>query len=149
MQRKCRLHLKNSQRYHTKYKERKVTELWITMVWAGAGTAPRGVMPKRSCAIHIHDLTARWSGMTRQTVHCTNSTCRTQITVPVQHGYCSFHDTEYQYYGLSASIFRETAEGKILQYRKRSEPEVHSAFNSWGGTLCWYWYWYWFWYWYW
>jgi len=42
------------------------------MVWAGAGRVPRGVLPNRSCAIHIHDITARWSGMAQQTVHCTD-----------------------------------------------------------------------------
>jgi len=108
------------------------------MVWAGAGRAPQGVLFKRSYAIHFHDITARWSGMTRQTVHCTNSTCRTQNTVPVQHGYCTFHGTERQCYGLSASIFRQTAQRKIVQYRKRSEPEANSAFNSWGVALRWY-----------
>jgi hypothetical protein len=86
----CRLESKNSERYHAKYKERKVAELWITMVWAGAGRAPQGVLFKRSYAIHFHDITARWSGMTRQTEHCTNSTCRTQNTVPVQHGFLQF-----------------------------------------------------------
>ena len=121
--------------YHAKYKARKVTELWITMVWACAGTAPRGVLPKRSCAIHIDDITVRWSGMTRQAVHCTN---RTQNTVTVHHGYCSFHGTEYQYCGLSASIFRDTVQGKTVQYRKRSEPQAQRAFNICRESLCWY-----------
>ena len=122
-------------------KKRKVIERCITMVWAGDGTAPppaRGGLPKPSCAIHIHDITAQWNGMTRQTVHCTNSACRTRSTVPVQHGYYSFPGTECQYYGLPASIFTETAQGKTVQYRKRSEPEAHSTFNNWGVALCWY-----------
>ena len=136
--RECRLQSKNSQRYHAKYKERRVTELWITMIWAGAGTAPRAVLPESSCAIHIHDITARWSGMTQQTVRCTNSTCRKQNTVPLQHGI-----TNFMALSINIMVCPLPSSGKLRREKQfhigKRAIQKHSAFNRWGwGALCWY-----------
>ena len=86
----------------------------------------------------LPDGVVRLLEVIRETEHCTNSTRLTQNTVPVSQGYCSFHVADYQYYGLSAYIFRETAQGEIVQYRKMSKSGEHSVFNRWGRALFWY-----------